>query len=351
MGREPWKCSHADCKQESSRFWNLMRHIRRLHKGEGIPVKNKSDIRKTAQDRQFPEYIEGPYPRNSLATEENKKIQVVKTTSEPDFVDDVYQMYRKIRDRNDKMEEMTNYFASKRSNIPFPPKFDQEIFNHNKPENVLPFHIWSGFSSESITSAPVPSPSIPSTSSMTQVDNVQPKMVVGFVEYICNYCLEFEPLQVTYDPSASDRISWTRHACDPDILKSAMAYPPFFREDVYLHRILLSSKEMIKTVKEWTKGEVFLISNKLTSNEVPKCTITLDLRKNEYDWLTRAIDQKYTTLNDKELKDFFNLITERCATFCCLCINFVEVEGERDARQEFYLLFLSYKFCLPWENR
>jgi hypothetical protein len=108
---------------------------------------------------------------------------------------------------------------------------------------------------------------------------------------------------------------------------------------------------MINAVKEWTNGEVFLVCDKITFSEVPKSTITLDLRKNEYNWLTRAIVQKYTTLDNKELKELFNLILEWCATFCCLCINFVEKEGQQDVKQEFYYLWLSYKPCLPWELR
>jgi hypothetical protein len=351
MGREPWKCPHANCKQESARFWNLMRHIKRLHKGEGIPVKNKSDIEKTAQDTRHRGDLEGPYPRNSLAMEDYKIIQRVKITSEIDPVDKFYQMYRKYRERNDKVEEMRDYFANKKSNIPFPPNFAHEIFNHNKPESTLPFHIWSGFSFESLPSISVPSAPLPSTPSTPHVDKVQPKVVVGYVEYICNNCLEFEPLKVMYEPGASDMISWTHHACDPDTLKSAMSYPAFFREDVYFFRILCSSEEMTKAVKEWTNGSVFLISNKLTSNDVPKCTITLELRKNEYEWLTRAIAQKYTILDDKELKEYFNLTSEYCATFCYLCINFARVKGEQNAKQDFYYLFLSYKPCLPWEDR
>jgi hypothetical protein len=350
MGREPWKCPHPNCNQESGRFWNLMRHINRLHNGAGNPVKNKSDTENTVQGTQHPGNIEGPYPRSSLAMKENKKIQGVKVTNEIDPIDSMYQIYRKHRDRNDKFEEMRSYFADRSSKMAFPPNFVPEIFNFNKPENVRLLNIWSQLSSESIPSAPLPSASIPSTFSTSQVDRAQPKSVVGYVEYICRSCLEFESLQVTYDPSASDRISWTRHTCDPEKLKSAMAYPDFFREDVHFYRILRSSREMIKAVKEWTSGEIFLISNKLNSNEVPKCAVTLDLRQKGYDWLKIAIVQKYTILNDRELKEYFDLISEWCATFCCLCINLV-VEGEQEVRREFYFLILSYKPCLPWENR
>jgi hypothetical protein len=357
MGRESWKCPYPNCNQGSSRYWNLMRHIDRLHNGGVIPVKNKSDAKMAAQGKQV----------NSLATEENKKLRGVKTTREIDLVDTVYQMYRKYRNRNDKIEEMMNYFANKSSSskMRFSPNFAHYDFSISKAENTVPYNFWSDLTPESIPSAsvpsaptpsaptpsaPTPSAPTPSTSNMPQADKVKTKMIVGYVEHICNYCLEFEALRMMYDPGASDKISLTRHTCDPDILYKAMAYPTFAREDVLFYRILNSSEQMISAVKEWTKGNVFLISGKLTSSEVPKCTITLnlDLRGNEYNWLTRAIVQKYTILDNKELKEFFTPL-ERCATFCYVCINFVEKVGQQDVKQEFYYLWLSYRPSLPWE--
>jgi hypothetical protein len=183
---------------------------------------------------------------------------------------------------------------------------------------------------------------------MSKTDKISPKKVVGYVGYNCCYCLEFEAIQVIYDPGANDEITWKRHACDPGILSSTKAYSTFAREDFWMYRTLNLPKQMIKAVKEWT-NEVFLMSEKLTSSEVPESTITLDLRENEYSWLTRAVVQKYTILNDKELKEFFTLIVEWCATFCCLCINFVEKEGEQDVKREYYCFCLSYKPRFPWE--
>jgi hypothetical protein len=42
MARTPWKCPYPDCKQESSRLWNLQRHILRAHNAIGDPVKDKT---------------------------------------------------------------------------------------------------------------------------------------------------------------------------------------------------------------------------------------------------------------------------------------------------------------------
>jgi hypothetical protein len=151
-----------------------------------------------------------------------------------------------------------------------------------------------------------------------------------------------------YDPSASDKICGTHHVCDTDTLNSAMSYPTFIRGDICMYRILDLSDQMMKAVKEWINGEVFLISYKMTSSNIPENTIIIDLCKNEYDWLTRAIVQKYTVLDNKELEEFFTMISDWHATFCCLCINFIE-EGQQDVKQEYYFLCLSYKPCLPWD--
>jgi hypothetical protein len=320
----------------------------RIHKGDGVPVKNKPyDIEKLGRGKRPIDTIADLYPRNEITKEEyNEKRQAVKTTDGLDPVDSIYQTFKKYKDKNDKIEEMRNYFANNCSNIPFSPNFPHDIFNHDKPESVPPYQRRSEFES-----AFMPSAFMPSASSTSQIDKVPPKKVVGYLGYNCNYCLEFEALQVMYDPSANDKISCTRHTCDPGTLNSAMAYPKHAREDIWMYRTLNLPKQMIKAVKEWTNGEVFLISEKLTSSEVLESTITLDLRKNEYSWLTRAIVQKCTILNDKELKKFFTLIVEWCATFCCLCINFVEKEGQQNVKQEYYCFCLSYKPRLPWEAR
>jgi hypothetical protein len=45
MARTSWKCPYPNCKQESSRNWNLQRHILRAHNAVGNPVKDKSFAR------------------------------------------------------------------------------------------------------------------------------------------------------------------------------------------------------------------------------------------------------------------------------------------------------------------
>jgi hypothetical protein len=159
MARERWKCPYDDYKQEYSRKWNLQRHIITQHGGEGKPVKNKSsaDTENSTWDIQHtgntfknlytshpnssyslpsqyydPSTIKGLYPKNQTAKEENnKKGQEVKTTDDLDPVDVAYQKFKKYKDRNDKVEEMINYFANNNSRILFPSQFPLDIFNHH----------------------------------------------------------------------------------------------------------------------------------------------------------------------------------------------------------------------------
>jgi hypothetical protein len=91
MAREPWKCPHADCKQECSRRGNLERHIIRLHGGEGEPVKNNSAAGASNTTSLSSKYhdlsgINGLYSRSEGGEDEkNKKGQEGITTGEPDI--------------------------------------------------------------------------------------------------------------------------------------------------------------------------------------------------------------------------------------------------------------------------
>ena len=360
MAREPWKCPYADCKQECPRKWNLQRHIIRIHGGEGKPVKNKPsanaarstwDIRGTASifKNRYTSYPYSPYslpsqyydpsttewiyPGSQSAKEVNNKIgQEEKATGEADLVDIAYPIFKKGKDRIDKFEEMRNYFTNNNSRILFPSYFPLEIFNYGKPNNMPPYDLRSEFCSLPVSSLSAP-----------QVDQVQPKKVIGYVGVICSNCLESESRKVVYDPNTGDKIYRTQHICDPRNIDSVKEYPrPKHESLLVMFKILSLSEHVTRTVKEWTKGgEVFLIPYKIDSSEVTKNTITLNVCRNQYNWLIRAILQKHTVLNDKELNEFFFLTYN--SSFCHLRINFIE-------KEEFYFLFLNYKPSLPFEN-
>jgi hypothetical protein len=129
MAKEPWKCPHADCKRECSRRGNLRRHIIRLHGGEGEPVKNKSSadasntISLSSKSHEL-SAIKDLYPRSRNGKEENnKKEQEEKTKCEVDLVDIAYSIFKRWKDKNDKLEEMRNYLLITTPEHPFLPFF------------------------------------------------------------------------------------------------------------------------------------------------------------------------------------------------------------------------------------
>ena len=94
--------------------------------------------------------IKGLYSRSQIVKEENdkkvqeendKKVQEEKTTGEPDLVDIAYSTFRRRKDKNYKLEEMRNYFASHNPRTPFPPPVPLDIFNYGNPNNLPTYHV------------------------------------------------------------------------------------------------------------------------------------------------------------------------------------------------------------------
>lgn len=274
MAREPWKCPHADCKQECGRGWNLKRHIIRKHKGEGIPVKNKSSV---------------PYPRNQTAKEENnKKGQEVKTTGELDPIDVHYQIFKRYKDRNDKIEEMINYFASN-SRIPFPSHLQPDIFNYQPNTTFDP--------------------------------------PVGFRTYTCVDCLTgpIDPVKLSDFKTLGPMAFKPRHTCrqeDLENLKRRAEKKQYIDVIATWHEIHKLSLQYLADIVHQMVG---------LHNPKPLWAFETHLRpwmedylptnlgKIDKDhWASRALiakEDKGTTINNTELMDFLNLTRSTFAPF------------------------------------
>jgi hypothetical protein len=279
MAREPWKCPYANCKLECSRRWNLERHIIRLHGGEGGPVKNNSAAGASKTTSLLSKYhdlsaVNGLYSRSKGGEDEkNKKGKEGKTTGEPDHVDVAYSTFRRWKDKNDKIEEMRNYFANYNSRTPSPPPIPQDIFNYGILNNILPYHVRSEFCSTPM----------PSSLTAPPVRKVQPKKVIGYVGVVCSNCLESESRQVIYDPNTVNNIFRAQHICDPQNIDSVKGYPRPKQESLIISKILGLSEKVTKTVKEWTHGgEIYLIPYKLHFGDVTKDTIILNVKQEFY---------------------------------------------------------------------
>ena len=107
MARTPWKCPYPDCKKESSRLWNLQRHILRAHNAIGDPAKDKSS---TAE-----QYTSAVSSKNTKLSSLHSKFASPKHEKEKDIVDSMYERIKELKSKKDKMTEIKNLVLSSKS--------------------------------------------------------------------------------------------------------------------------------------------------------------------------------------------------------------------------------------------
>jgi hypothetical protein len=246
MARDKWKCPHDGCEGESSRRWNCKKHIRNLHQRECDPVKEKSPIcQSQPEDTQFirnasrnwdrsrsrsPYSYRHMWEYNALNTYHQNDYNHITEhnsqkrggiTSKGDRIDEFYQIFKKLKERNDKILEMRNYFENYGSDFRFPFFSPPNIFNNSL--NVLLSDFSSNYSAELLRR-----PSFhPSSSTI-------PNKVIGYEIYICRFCLESESLPVMCDPNAGNELFKIEHSCSPDKVNTVRSYPGFVKEERYL---------------------------------------------------------------------------------------------------------------------
>ena len=365
MGREKWKCPHVDCKAESSRKGNCKRHIKNLHQCVCSPVKRKSSTvicQSRPEDTLFRMNASGnqdPYrPKSTFSQLPKRDYNSLKSypqnnnndgiddntqkdggiTSNRDFIDVIYPTFKKLKERNDKILEMTNYFNTYGSVYTFPFYFPLNTFDNHAINSILPRDISSVFSDNSTPSLLKSRSSPPSLS--------RPNKIIGFEIYNCGICLESESLPVMYNPDVGQDLIKKRHICKPYNVNNVRNYPRFMKENICFYNVLSSSDQITKTVTEWCRGGLYLVCSRVLSRENPMGTIDMMINENYYGWLIRTIKQGNAILNEKELKEFLDLT--KFATFCCLSISFVQ--NQQKSRKESFYFFLNSKPCVPFEN-
>lgn len=346
MARERWKCPHDGCDGGSSRRWNCRRHIRNLHQCECSPVKEKSTTadcqlrpkgtqfmqnasrnRDSSHSKSLPVYNSLNSYQNTSDDLEDHSQKHGGITSKGDPIDMLYQTFKELKERNDKILEMRNYFKTHGSDFRLPLSSPLNIFDESAVDNILPSDVSSDYSAGN--SRPAPS---------------APNKVIGYEIHNCEVCLESESLPVMCNPNEGNELFKKDHFCKPDKVNDVSKYPRFAKEDFHSYNILSSLKKITKTVKEWSRGRLYLVCFRVPSRENPTGMIDLKLEENQYSWLVRAIREESTILDERELKEFFTLTD--CATFCCLSISLVQ----QRARKESFYFFLNYKPCVPFEN-
>ena len=353
MARENWKCPHVNCNGESSRWWNCMRHIKKLHQCECSPTKEKSSdvscrsrLENTQLKRNASRNQDSSHSKSSFSylpmNHQNKNDDVIEDgtqkrggmTSSEDPINIFYHTFKVLKERNNKILEMRNYFKTYGLDFSFPIFPLLNLFDNSAVNTVLPPNISSNYSTHSLQKSGFSQPSLPTHNK-----------VIGYEIHNCGVCLESESLPVLCDPN-SGNVFKNKHICNPHEVNKVRKYPRFAKQDICFCNILSSSDRITKTVKEWGDGRLYLVCFRVLPLETPMGTINLKIKENQYDWLIRAIEQENTILNESELKEFFTL-TE-CVTFCCLSISFVQAQHK--SRKESFYFFLNYKPCVPFEN-
>lgn len=253
----------------------IWRHIKRKHKGKGVPVKNKSSV---------------PYPRNQTAKEENIKTgQKVTTTGELDLIDVIYPIFKKYKDRNDKIEEMDNYFA-KNSRIPLPSNLHPDVFNCHPDTTFDP--------------------------------------PCGFRTYICVDCLTgpIDPVKLSDLRTLGPLAFKPRHVCEQEDLENLKRVAKKRQIDVIatwheLHKLsiqyladIVHQMFGLHNPKPLWAFETHLRYSPWMEDYLPTNLGKID--KNH--WASRAFiakERKGTTIDNTELMDFLNLTRSTFAPF------------------------------------
>jgi hypothetical protein len=103
---------------ELNRYWNVERHLERAHLGvSDRPVRNKnSPSREALWNKNAYYYGKNDNSRSAECDKQKQR----ETTGEDDPVSIAYQIFEKLKKRNDRFLEMKNYFENNGLNFKIP---------------------------------------------------------------------------------------------------------------------------------------------------------------------------------------------------------------------------------------
>ena len=312
MARTSWKCPYPNCKQESSRNWNLQRHILRAHNAVGNPVKDKSFATE--------EYMSMSSKNTKFSSFHSKQVASPRPREEKDVVDWIYERVKEVKSKKDKITEIKNFFSSESSNSTvFPPLY---IGPNASP---LSSEI-TGMSKQAITEFDPP---------------------VGFRTYICVDCLtgSIAPVNVSDFINLGPLAFEHRHACKQEDLENRKR-----RAEKKIHI------DVIKTWDELRKRSIQCLADIVHQmvglhNPIPllafekvglepwfKNSMPTNLGKiDKNHWSSRALIAKEstgTTISNRELMDFLNLTKATLAPF----------QAEIDGEVRYFYLYIPYLY-------
>lgn len=138
-----WQCPH--CPQDSARFWNMVVHIRRAHRGLGEPVE-KGDLGKAEKSLSmdpnkpniYRKYSPNQSQSNRLSFGYEKVSKDKDNENNGDIIDYVYSNLRKIEEKEYKIGELKRIISQHRSSGVRGPNTNTNIdTGETRPEAIL----------------------------------------------------------------------------------------------------------------------------------------------------------------------------------------------------------------------
>lgn len=271
-----WKCSN--CDQESSRRWNLETHIKRKHDGLGEPINSGNSGRDfiSTQVGVYNGYKDYQYQNNGKLNTFKPPFRKSKKSLKESlgFVDEIYDLIHKFSE----VKEFINHNS---------PSKNQFVFPLTLPSRGLSFPSLTQLQYSPIALPPIHSPSMCN--------------VIAYRGYVCSTCF-MKYINPVYGLENTGKIVEEEHRChDGTFLGRANllgAIIPDFIKDLY-QRL---AQELRDIVNLWTENRPFLISEFVPVQ--PNCINLKIPNDSENNWISRAIRQGRTSLNDIELVDF-----------------------------------------------
>lgn len=289
-----WKC--PNCAQISTRYWNLIRHIRRKHRSIG-----KANLA----------YISG----NS-------------TFNFPAFTTPTYSHL--VQDQNDALNQMwkDDIFYAVPSHMKYnydrDNRFDKWLDRHIRLQE-LAIKLNQTSNRDRVRYFPQPEPPTqlygaftgnPNSITFEEIPGYQDKNklirkfdnLIGFKIGICENCLAIITMEI--GPNTEDRKIQDIHKCDQHILAAMERLDPTEFCFDFLRKVNNFPELLFQKCRDWasnTTGNLYLIARRFEPlGEYEKVQIPENYK--EIPWLNKVLVESKIMLNDTELYEFLRFV-------------------------------------------
>ena len=289
----------------SNRHWNVERHIQRRHGGTGEPVRyDATQYYKDINPQNF---------RSPFDYSDHRSLFLVSPKEKPhknfsDLIEDnILQPLRKVVEYKNLLSQLSTTQPQQQRMIPRGGSVYTSI-----PSITLD----SDESNNNLSEHP----------RFDDDDDVYSEMV-GFRGHVCEKCsiINIDTI-FRHEDEQSGKIE-TTHTCNSKRLSDIQLNPG--KDKIINNQQEKLLKTMNEKVKSWTKNSPYLVAFEMPPN-APE-NISLEIAPtDESHWAVRALKDKQTILNDKELSDF--LCKARNATYASF--NVISPTSQQQQQQK-----------------